>query len=185
MGMYDTVAVSDKLPVNQEMIDAGLDINNHSFQTKDLHRCLSTFYIQGGRLFEEKYKIDTWEEDPTGKGMGRRRKEDPYLSDTQYHGKLNFYDFRPEEGWDYWIEYEATFTHGVVEKVELVQFKKTDNTAKVAQLKEIFEQAEAEQKKWYNRFFFSTIPWRWSRLQLCHVLGWIEHKCVWLRINLP
>ena len=56
MGMFDTINVSDPLPFSDEMKELGLNINNDSFQTKDLENTLSLYYIQGGKLFLEKYK---------------------------------------------------------------------------------------------------------------------------------
>lgn len=183
MGMFDNISVSDKLPVNQEMIDCGMDINNHGFQTKDLHCSLGNYYIQGGRLFEEKYKINEWVDD--AEGFGHMKREEPHLVDMNHHGKINFYDFQSDENWDYWTEYEATFTHGVVEKIELIKFKKTDNTAKNNVLKELIEDSMEAQKKWYNRYFFYTVQWAWFRNKLRSGLYWLEQKSQWLRFHLP
>lgn len=183
MGMFDYISVSDKLPVNQEMIDAGLDVNNHRFQTKDMHRCMTTYYIQGGKLLEEKYKINEWVDEPGS--YGHMKREEPYLVDQQHHGKINFYDFESKENWDYWTEYEATFTHGVIEKIELIKFKKTDNTQKTDALKELFAHALDEQRKWYNKYFFHTAAWTWVRKKVCAGLYWSEQKSQWLRLNFP
>ena len=57
MGMFDTVSVSDPLPFTEEMISLGLDINNHNWQTKDLHNAMEMYFIQGGELFVEKFII--------------------------------------------------------------------------------------------------------------------------------
>ena len=47
MGMFDNISVADPLPYNSEMSELGLDINNRSFQTKDLDCVLAEYIIQG------------------------------------------------------------------------------------------------------------------------------------------
>ena len=60
MGMFDDISVAANLPVNQQMIDLGLDKNNRGFQTKDLECCLDKYFIQDGILFLQKYKTNEW-----------------------------------------------------------------------------------------------------------------------------
>ena len=38
--------------------------------------------------------------------------------------------------WDCWIEFKAIFSNGIVDRYELVEFKKTDNTERLKQEKE-------------------------------------------------
>lgn len=185
MGMFDYIAVSDKLPVNQEMIDAGLDKNDHDFQTKCLGKSMSTYIIQGGRLLIERYKTEEWVEDKSKFAGGYMKREDPFISDMNYHGKINFYHFQPTDGYDYWIEYEATFTHGKVENIELIKFKKTDNTEKRKQLEALFASAKAAQEKWYNKYFFHTSPWLMTRDGINRSLYWLERQSEKIRLRLP
>ncbi len=51
MGMFDTIAVAEKLPITQEMIDLGLEEKLQEFQSKDLNCCLDLYFMQNGRLF--------------------------------------------------------------------------------------------------------------------------------------
>jgi hypothetical protein len=83
-----------------------------------------------------------------------------YLEDTKHHGKIRMYDGRQNilDKWDCWIEYEVTFTDGKVTNKELVEFRKEDNSARLAQWKEFTGRIEVEHNKWVNRFFFHTKP---------------------------
>lgn len=168
MGMFDTISVSDSLPYSDEMKELGLNINDSSFQTKDLENTLSQYYIQGGKLFLEKFKKEEWEQgDPNAKHyldrIGRFKREEPYLDPVPYHGEIYFYDFKNnvQDKWDCWIEFKAVFSNGVVDRYELVKFEKTDNTERLEREKEWKEKFRIEQNKWYNRFFFHTGLYRW------------------------
>lgn len=185
MGMFDNVTVADKLPVNDEMVKLGLDKNVFVFQTKDMHCCLDNYIIQGGKLFEKKYKTIRWVDEPNSFLGGRMKREDPYLVDVQYHGLLNFYHHETVGNLTCWIEYVAKFTDGVVEKIELKEFRTRDNTEEKANLEAIFAEAERNHNKWYNKYFFHTKPWSKIRKVLCNVLVWMERKLYDLRMNLP
>ena len=168
MGMFDNISVSDTLPFNQEMKDLGLDINNHSWQTKDLSNSLSQYYIQGGRLFEQKYKIHNWiagdeKAESFMDRLGHMEREDPYLEPVYHHGEIYFYDFVSDvQGkWDCWIEFKAVFTNGGLDRYELVKFEKKDNAERKAADEAFFNEMEEEKRKFINRYFFHTKPYRW------------------------
>ena len=93
MGMFDTINVSDPLPFSDEMKELGLNINNDSFQTKDLENTLSLYYIQGGKLFLEKYKKEEWVQGNQNAKhyldrIGRLERAEPYLDPVPYHGEI-------------------------------------------------------------------------------------------------
>lgn len=183
--MFDNISVSDKLPFNDEMVKLGLDKNVYSFQTKDLHCSLDTYFIQGGKLLEQKYKETTWIEKKDDLFGGYLDKQEPYLVDTQYHGTLNFYHIQAVDNLDCWIEYNAVFTNGVMEKVELVKFKTTDNTESRKRLEAIFEEAKVRRGKWYNKYIFDTSIWRKGIKQVARFLRWLELSIGYIRIKLP
>lgn len=185
MGMFDNISVSDKLPLNDEMVKLGLDKNVYSFQTKDLHCSLDTYFIQGGKLFEQKYKETKWIETKDDKFGGHIERTDPYLVDTQYHGTLNFYHSEAVDNLDCWIEYNAIFTHGTLEKIELVKFRTTDNTESRKRLAEIFAQAALERSKWYNKYIFDTKCWVKFRKIVCAMLLKFEKWLADTRLHFP
>lgn len=167
MGMFDDISISDPLPYTQEMKDLGLDKNNRIWQTKDLGQSMSLYFIQGGKLFIEKYKVNTWVEgNPKGKSVmdriGHLKREEPYLEEVPFHGEIFFYDYSNdvEDKWDCWIEFKATFTKGTLDGFELFSFKKEDNTERVRSDKKWKEELFAKQNLWRNKYIFNT-KWFW------------------------
>lgn len=165
MGMFDTIECSDGMPYNAEMASLGLSARTWEFQTKDLHNCMDVYILQDGILLEKKYKESKWIEPVAGKkgrwdSFGHIDYSGLYLEDTKHHGKIRMYDYRRDVlgKWDCWIEYEVTFTDGKVTNKELVEFRKEENAARVAQWKELTDRIKAEHSMWSNRFFFHTKP---------------------------
>ena len=183
--MFDNISVSDKLPFNDEMAKLGLDKNIYSFQTKDLHCSLDTYFIQNGKLLEQKYKETTWIESKDAFLGGYLDRTEPYLEDTKYHGMLNFYHFEAVDNLDCWMEYKARFTNGTLEDIELVEFRTTDNTESKKRLEEIFVQAALKRSKWYNKYIFDTAPWGKFRKLVCKVLHTFEKWLADTRMHFP
>lgn len=168
MGMFDTISVSDALPFTAEMKELGLDINNYQFQTKSLDSLMDSYIIQGGKLFIQKYKNEHWiEGDKNAKKFtdrfGRIEREEPYLEPVLHHGEIYFYDYKEsvQNKWDCWVEFKAVFTSGVVDRYELVEFRKTDNTERLESQKKYLEEIKEQENKWYNKYFLYTKPVRW------------------------
>ena len=190
MGMFDDISVAAKLPVNQQMIDLGLDKNNRSFQTKDLDCALDTYIIQDGILFLQKYKINEWVEgDKSSKSwidrLGHMERTEPYLENCNYHGEINFYSFDVVGDLDCTTDYKATFTHGILDNIELIEFKTRDNTESKAKLKEVIEEQLKRSKKWYNKYIFDTKIWIAIRKFICRVLYKFEQCIANARIHMP
>lgn len=160
MGMFDTIAVAEKLPITQEMIDLGLEEKLQEFQSKDLNCCLDLYFMQNGRLFVEKYKETKWiEGDKKAKSifarLGHMERNDPYQEDTNFHGKVNFYNYIMDAAgkYDCMIEFCATYNKGQLEKIELVEFEKTDNTPRKERDLAWRKEAERIKNAWYNKYF--------------------------------
>ena len=165
MGMYDTIECSDEMPYNAEMASLGLSARDWSFQTKDLANCMNNYILQDGTLLEKKYKETKWIEPIAGKkgrwdSFGHMEYTGLYLVDIKHHGKIRMYDGRQNvlDKWDCWVEYEVTFTEGKVTNIELVEFRKEDNSFRIAQWKEFTDRIATEKSRWSNRFFFHTKP---------------------------
>ena len=170
--MFDYISVSDKLPFNQEMKDLGLDINNHVWQTKDLDNTLSTYDIQGNRLFEHRYKVNKFITGDPKAGtymdrMGHMERDELYYEPIIHHGEIYFYDYVNDvQGkWDCWIEFKAIFTNGCLDRYELVNFEKTDNTER-KKLEENWKQKiQYQNSRWINKYLLHTKAYRkFSRL---------------------
>lgn len=163
--MFDTIECSDEMPYNDEILSLGLSARNWSFQTKDLHNCMSVYVLQDDILYEKKYKETKWIEPVAGEkgrwhSLGYMEYSGLYLEDTKHHGKIRMYDSRQDVlgKWDCWIEYEITFTDGKVTNKELVEFRKDDNFERIAKWKELTDRIKVEHNMWSNRFFFHTKP---------------------------
>jgi hypothetical protein len=186
MGMYDDVNISDALPYSEEMKELGLDKNDKGFQTKDLDCCLSKYYIQGNRLFQEFYKINEWVEgDPKAKSImdiiGYLKREEPYLKECIINSDFCFHNYvhDAQDKWDCWVEFKAVVQDGVIARYELVKFEKTDNTERKTREKEWKEEIEAQNRLWYNKYIFHTSFWYkvrryWS--STCYKLSNIFHN---------
>lgn len=183
--MFDYISVADKLPTNDVIVADGLNLPKEQFQTKDLHNCLEHYFIQGGKLFVEKYKSTKWVEDSEAFAGGYIDRQDPYIEEINHHGKINFYHLIDHNGYDYWVEYDAYFTHGVLEKIELVKFKKDSNADKKARMEELFNEIKVMQNKWYNKYLFHTSGWTWFRKNSCRALYALERGIGHLRIHFP
>ena len=168
MGMFDTISISDPLPFTEEMISLGLDINNHNWQTKDLHNAMETYFIQGGELFVEKFNKEVWVEGDKNAEhfldrMGHLERQEPYLKKIPFHGEIIFYDYAHDvDGkWDCWVEFKAIFTNGSLQKIELVKFNKEDNSERLEREKKWKEQLEHSERVWYNKYFRHTKAYHW------------------------
>ena len=160
MGMFDTIAVAEKLPITQEMTDLGLQEKLQEFQSKDLECALDLYFMQNGRLFVEKYKETKWiEGDKKAKSvfarLGHMERNDPYQEDTHFHGKVNFYNYIMDAAgkYDCMIEFCATYNKGQLENIELVEFEKKDNSERKQRDLIWKKEAERIQNAWYNKYF--------------------------------
>lgn len=117
MGMFDNVIPEFPLP------DEGAKRVNE-WQTKDFDAPFMDKYriTPEGRLLEELYDIED-QSDPTAEPgtlaslRGMMTRVNVRERDMDYHGVLNFYGTTADGEW---FEYNATFTHGALEKVERV-----------------------------------------------------------------
>ena len=147
--MYDIVIVKDKLPWTDEMWEEGLPNACTEFQTKGLDESMSNYKIENGRLLLQQSEKN-WE-------------------DTNYHGLLSFYDYKPNDkpgNNDCWIEFTATFTNGQVDKIVVTGFEKTSNTTRLEAIKVLTEEILRNRNRWYNKYFNYTRPVSWFRRQV-------------------
>jgi hypothetical protein len=185
MGMFDDITINDPLPVNDEMIALGLDKNVYSYQTKDLECCLDLYFIQGKKLFRKEYKETIWVKgDPKGSSIfdrtGHIERTGDYLQHLpNFHGTIDFYTNINDvnNNLDCWVEYKATFTNGVCEKIELIEFTARDNTERKAQAKKWEDERLITNNIWYNKYFFHTKIWGAIRIKLRSILYKIGSLC--------
>lgn len=181
MGMYDSISVADRLPVSQAMIDAGFGENTLVYQTKDFHRALDNYIIQGGRLFEAGCCVDSENRSPNDAPYENIKLKEL----NNYHGVVTFYTHREKGNMSYWIEYAAKFTNGRVDFIELVKFRATDVTERNQRMAEMLVGIELAHQKWYNKYLFHTATWRKVRMVMCSGLYRVARLIYKVRDNLP
>jgi len=183
MGMFDNISVADKLPISQEMIDAGFGENNMGFQTKCLHRCLDTYIIQGGKLFQLVKRLE--------ERLNDEQEWDLLSTNTtleelpNYHGVINFYTSETRDKLRFWIEYEATFTRGKLDSIVLKEFRIEDDSERQKMLDDLFAEGRIAREKWYNKYCLHTKSWRKIRSFIHARLYDLERLIQKIRFNLP
>jgi hypothetical protein len=155
------------------MKEFGLDKNNWSFQTKDLHCCLGNYVVQDGNFFLQKYKNEKWVEgDANSKNwldrIGSLKRTEPYLELQKITETIYMYDYRHDVLglWDCSIEFKVVLIDGKVQSTELFEFKKVPSADRKEQERKWHADREYENSRWYNRFIFHTSPYRWVRRKL-------------------
>lgn len=124
--MFDYVIPECRLPDE----DAKLI---RQWQTKDFDAPFMDKYriTPEGRLLEEVYHIEDRSDKAAKPGTfasiaGIMTKVHEGWKDMNYHGVLNFYGSASEDWKGEWFEYNATFTHGALAKIERVSSETGD-----------------------------------------------------------
>jgi hypothetical protein len=135
MSMFDELKCERELPLNEEIKSLDIKWNEVIFQTKDLDNCLSNYRItQDGQLVEDivekEYTYYTEEERKKLKGWHFIKDQKiikEYSKDVNYHGTIRFYDlFDLNEKEDIWVEFDAHFVYGKLDKIELAKTEKQE-----------------------------------------------------------
>ena len=168
--MFDSIYCFKKLPLNKELKNLKIKWNEVEFQTKDLENCLINYEItKNGYLVElvKKYEYIPFTEEEL---KSRDHKAWNIYKDVKeisckkekvnYHGVINFYsceEFTDQE--DVWIEFQAYFIYGKLDKIELKEFKKSK--ARSISTTEWIEKYEQEQKKTWSKIksFLRKFGW--------------------------
>jgi hypothetical protein len=167
MGMYDDISIKDQLPLNQEMIDFGFDHKDSYFQTKDLECAMAFYKIENGELFIEKFAKTEWiEGNKNSKSIMERigyfKREEPYFEKIPHHGDIGFYDFydvkKGEKTYEVWVEFNARFGNGKVEKIDLVKFEARDVTERLIAEEKRNEEYRAKMERPVYKYFLNA---RW------------------------
>jgi len=155
MGMFDEIIVKKALPLPKELKKLPIKWSEHKFQTKDLDNCLFEYFIdKKGNLYQieiENEYIEYTEEEKKNKDyrcwdvykevveISRRNKW------LDFHGILRFYDYlNIDEQHDCWLEFEAFFVYGKLDKIELKEYRLEPSQA--IKLSELKKEAENKQK---------------------------------------
>ncbi len=133
MGMYDTIKIKKQLSLPEEVKNLNINWLDIEYQTKSFDNCLSEFILtENGKLFEiliEREYIQWSEEEKKSapkysffKDVIEKKREEKKLN---YHGVVRFYCYeRFDEENDFFIDYDAFFIYGKLDKIEIAEFKK-------------------------------------------------------------
>jgi len=183
--MYDTIVCKEKLPVNQDMVQLGLDkTENMLFQTRNFNGCFLKYILQDTTLFEVKYKNQRFVEDKKHFAGGYLANDGEYLVNYPHHGRINMYDFKEVGNWDCWIEYNITFSKGKMVDASLVKFDKTDNTERKKELNKFYEDLNRINNIYYNKYFLNTKLIKWFRKKLRDLLWYVADTLLSISVKL-
>lgn len=135
--MFDYIKCKKELPLTEELKNLPIKWDELQFQTKDLDNCLLEYIIsENGELLEEvverEYIPYTEEEKKQNNNKWNFYKDiiekNKYTKKVEYHGKIVFYeiiDFSETE--DIWLDFEAYFNYGNLDKIELIKSEKHES----------------------------------------------------------
>ena len=84
-----------------------------------------------------------------------------YRKKIDYHGKIEFYtNLKLNQNNDAWIEFEAYFIYGKLDKILLKTFEKTESREKT--LNEWEKKKQEEEKKPWHQFKKRLRPFGWN-----------------------
>ncbi len=134
MGMFDYIEIdkSIKIPLNKELRSLQVDPHSFEFQTKDLDNLLEIYKIKKNkRLYKDKKA-------------------------TRHHGEIVFGTFYSTSTKDYFIDYKAKFTEGVLQSIKLIYFNSACNEERKKKRIE-FEEKIKKMKKSFSYKFSSFV----------------------------
>jgi hypothetical protein len=173
MGMFDSIKVKQDLPLPEDLKSLSVDWKDYTFQTKDLDNCLLEYFIsEDGFLYEHVIERDYIPYTPEERKSQKIKswdiwkevieKETYHKKIEDYHGKIQFYTYDDyDEENDYWVEFDAYFVYGKLDKIELSKFKKEASRSISNQKWQ--EEYKKEQKHPWNVFkrYASYVGWKW------------------------
>ncbi len=157
--MFDYIKCLRKLPLNEDLKKLQVDWKEINFQTKDLENCMSEYFIsKNGHLYEVVVEREwipyTDEEIKKLKKDNKQKFITPFSNVIEknktnkrvnFHGKILFYEtFELSETESIWVDFEAYFVYGKLDKIELVKVEKYKSNK--FSLKEWMEKETKRQK---------------------------------------
>jgi len=152
MGLYDTIICDYPLPLpefTEEELedlhgnkdkDGWKEWNEIEWQTKDMNGMLdiysieddSQIYLRSTQWSESEDAVITEEGD---------------LEKFEKTAEINFYQMFMGEKWDHWVEFKAIVWKGELKELELVEYKKEDNSERVKIQKQMMNQIKKEESR--------------------------------------
>jgi hypothetical protein len=189
MGMFDEITVTHDLPLPEELKSlTTIDWKSHKFQTKDFVNCMVDYLIDQGFLYErvvEREYLPYTEEEKKHKDHKAWNLWKEVIETSieykkmDYHGSIRFYTYEPlDDKHDFWIDFQAFFTYGKLDKIELIEFNK-DKSNKTSLSEWTEKQRKLEAKlsykiKKYSGFFLAATKLSNVAYMMSHVFQNIQ-----------
>lgn len=168
--MFDTIVCFRELPLSEELKKLDVNWRDADFQTKDLDNSLSLYRIEENgdlilEVVENEYIEYTAEELKTIKPKPWSVFKEvivkaKYAKPVNYHGKILFYtSVECTEEKDIFVDFEATYTHGKLDSIVLVEQREV--TSQAAHNKHWEEFAKEQAKLPWNKFKKTVGPHGW------------------------
>ena len=143
MGLFDTVICDYPLPLPDFTGEELEDINSSDkgvssfqeveWQTKDMGNMLDVYSIEDdGQIY---LRNTEWIQDEDGV-----KPEEGELQKYERTAEINFYQMFMGKEWDHWLEFKATVWKGELKELDLVEYRKEDNSDRVEIQEQMMEQ---------------------------------------------
>ena len=152
MGLYSIIHCNYPLPI---VLENTADI---LFQTKDL-KCDTMDYeiTKDGKLLRYEYDYENvppeenpYKNNPILAWMYSIKASNERKTEVAFHGEIVFYEYVEISKYKYrLLEFKATFTHGSLEKMEVIKDEFEDVTEVRKQADEIIARFTNKTRKWY------------------------------------
>ncbi len=157
--MFSYIFCKKELPLNSDLKTLNIKWDEIEFQTKDLDNCLDKYIItEDGDLIEEivEYEYTYYSEEEKKKKdhkpwniIKEQKIVNQYTKKIDFHGKITFYEiFEFSDTEDIWVDFNAYFIYGKLDKLELLECKKYKSRKN--DLNDLFE----KNKKLKNSFIY-------------------------------
>ena len=159
MGMFDYVYCEYPLPLPEETknfktnfkegVKAPLDWSKFEFQSKDFGGFLEKYTIEeDGQIYKEIIEREIVE---NGSDFPDIIEKSGGIEKVEHTGEVHFYGVHMDKEYDHWIEFKALFWKGELKEIYLEEYKKEDNSSRVASQEKIFKKVKEAQKKQLHR----------------------------------
>ena len=161
MGLFDTVICDYPLPLPDFTDEEFEDINSSDkgvssfqeveWQTKDMGNMLDVYSIEDdGQIY---LRATQWYENEDA--------VTPQEGDLEKYEKtaeINFYQMFMGKEWDHWLEFKATVWKGELKELDLVEYRKEDNSDRIEIQEQMMEQIKEKTSrgKLYNCLLYTS-----------------------------
>ena len=174
-GLFDTIICEHPLPLpdfdEEDLEDIGNKEANWAeseWQTKDLGQMLDVYTIEeDGQIYRQ--KTDWREDEDAPMGVSA---EDGGIEKFEKTGEINFYNVVLGKKCDHWLEFKAVIWKGDLKELNLVEYKKEDNSDRLEYQEQMQAQINKDksfEKKWYAK------PYLVYRFCLTRPLGLLRY----------